>query len=30
MHQKNSKAQNSTPAASNYFASFKLDQDEGK
>nr|XP_022336229.1 uncharacterized protein LOC111132695 [Crassostrea virginica] len=28
MHQKNSKAQNSTPAASNYCASFKLDQDE--
>lgn len=30
MHKNNSKAQNSTPAASNFFASFKLDQDEGK
>ena len=30
MHQNNSKAQNSTPAASNFFTSFKLDQDEGK
>lgn len=28
MHKNNSKAQNSTPAASNFFASFKLDQDE--
>ncbi|XP_052679874.1 uncharacterized protein LOC128160580 [Crassostrea angulata] len=28
MHKNNSKAQNSTPAASIFFASFKLDQDE--
>jgi hypothetical protein len=30
MHMSNCKAQNSMPAASNFFASFKLDQDEGK
>ena len=30
MHQNNSKAQNSTPAASNFLAIFKLDKDEGK